>query len=398
MSGSDNISAKGTGETVGSLPQVALEEGHVVAKIELIDKITETIYKILKGKDIEEISIPADLPDNEIRQLIRYMNDFVDEYKSFSDFMYSMARGELDYSPPKSKMVVAQSFKSLQSSLRHLTYVTQRIASGDFDHQVNFMGDFSTFFNQMTQQLKDAFEKIEKQNIELTNANEIIMIEKEKSEKLLLNILPLKVAVELKESGKSEPQLFENVTVFFSDFVGFTTVSSSIGPKQLISELNDIFTNFDEIMEAHECERIKTIGDAYLAVCGMPIPNRMHAHRLTGAACEIIQYLRRRNETAELKWRARIGIHSGSLVGGIVGVKKYIYDIFGDTINTAARMESSGEPMRINVSEATFRLVKDQFRFIERGEVEAKGKGKMNMYFLVGTDENRDQIRVQSWG
>ncbi|HBC89624.1 MAG TPA: hypothetical protein DCZ94_22020 [Lentisphaeria bacterium] len=354
----------------------------VVAKIAVIDKITETLYNVLKGKKLEVIEIPKDHPKNELRQLVDYVNNFVEEYNSFSDFMYSMARGDLDYSPPRSKMVVAQSFKSLQSSLRHLAYVTQRISSGDFEHKVSFMGDFSEAFNKMTQQLKDAFEKIERQNIELKNANEIITVEKEKSEKLLLNILPLKVAVELKEFGKSEPQLFENVTVFFSDMVGFTSISADLEPKILISELSDIFTSFDEIMENNSCERIKTIGDAYLAVCGMPMKDNDHAYNLTSAASEIVKYLHRRNETAELKWRVRIGIHSGALVGGIVGVKKYIYDIFGDTINTASRMESCSEPMKINVSEATYKLVKDRFRFTDRGEMEVKGKGRMKMYFM----------------
>lgn len=354
----------------------------VVAEIATIDKITETIYKVLKGKKLEEIVIPADHPENEIRQLLGYVNTFVREYSSFSEFMYSIARGELDYSPPKSNMVVAQSFKSLQSSLRHLTYVTQHIASGDFDHKVSFMGDFSEAFNRMAGQLKDAFEKIEKQNLELTTANEIITVEKNKSEKLLLNVLPLKVAAELKEFGKSEPQLFENVSVFFSDMVSFTALSTKIEPKRLISELNEIFTAFDEIMDNNACERIKTIGDAYLAVCGMPMPNKNHALHLATAATEILRYLRQRNESTELQWQVRIGIHSGSLVGGIVGIKKYIYDVFGDTINTASRMESNSGPMKINVSEITRNLLGDRFRFMDRGEIDVKGKGTMKMYFM----------------
>jgi len=208
--------------------------------------------------------------------------------------------------------------------------------------------------------------------------------EKEKTEELLLNTLPLKVVNQLKENGKSEPESFDNVTVYFSDIVGFTNISSSLEPSTLISELSNMFTVFDDIMTKHQCERIKTIGDAYLAVSGMPLKNKNHAENMIKAASEIKDYLEERNKKTEVKWRIRIGIHSGKVVGGIVGVRKYIYDVFGDTINTASRMESNSEPMRINVSEATYTILKDKFKFIERDTIEVKGKGSMKMYFLEG--------------
>ena len=208
--------------------------------------------------------------------------------------------------------------------------------------------------------------------------------EKEKTEELLLNTLPVKVVNELKENGISEPESFEEVTVYFSDIVGFTNISSQLEPALLIKELNEIFTAFDDIMERNHCERIKTIGDAYLAVCGMPDENDSHAYHMARAALEITNYMNRRNENSEINWKIRIGIHSGKVVGGIVGVKKYIYDVFGDTINTTSRMESHSEPMRINVSETTFGLLKDKFSFTPREPMEIKGKGKMRMYFLEG--------------
>lgn len=206
--------------------------------------------------------------------------------------------------------------------------------------------------------------------------------EKEITEELLLNTLPLKVVNELKENGKSEPESFENVTVYFSDIVGFTNISSQLDPHTLISELSDMFTVFDDIMTKYQCERIKTIGDAYLAVSGMPLKNEHHAENMINAATEIKNYLEERNKATDVKWRIRIGIHSGKVVGGIVGIRKYIYDVFGDTINTASRMESNSEAMRINVSETSFNILKDKFSFIERDAIEVKGKGKMKMYFL----------------
>lgn len=216
----------------------------------------------------------------------------------------------------------------------------------------------------------------------IMNQREIIEVEKEKNEKLLLSILPRPVAEDLKNNGYSEPETFENVSVLFSDFVRFTEISSSLEPSFLISELNTIFTKFDEIMEKHGSERIKTIGDAYLAVCGMPIANQNHAENVIKAAIEMVQYLQERNQSQELQWKLRIGIHSGNVVGGVVGVKKYIYDVFGDTINIASRMESFSEPMKINISEECYQLVKDQFTFVERKTFDVKGKGSMKMYFI----------------
>ncbi len=213
-------------------------------------------------------------------------------------------------------------------------------------------------------------------------ANTKLEAEKAKSDKLLLNILPVRVANDLKETGKTEPESFENVTVYFSDVVGFTNMSSNLEPKVLIDELNDIFTAFDNILEDYQCERVKTIGDAYLCVCGMPDENPHHAENIVKSAIRIIQYLRERNKTSEIDWRVRIGIHTGKVVGGVVGVKKYIYDVFGDTINTASRMESNSEPMKINISETTYQIVKDKFKVIPRGALSVKGKGEMQMYFV----------------
>jgi class 3 adenylate cyclase len=164
--------------------------------------------------------------------------------------------------------------------------------------------------------------------------------------------------------------------------VGFTTLSSDLEPKLLIEELSDIFTNFDMIIDRYDCQRIKTIGDAYLCVSGMPVADSLHAHNLLNAALEIVQYLHKRNETSAISWQIRVGINSGPVVGGIVGIKKYLYDVFGDTINTASRMESNSDPMKINISENTWQLVKDDFKIVPRGEFEVKGKGAMRMFFV----------------
>lgn len=352
----------------------------VTARIETVDGITETVYNILKGKTLSPIAIPEDYPNDEIRQLMEYVNLLIKDYEESTRFAYAIANGELDPVSPRNKLLVTQAGKSLQASLRHLTMITQKVAAGEFNHKVSFMGDFSVAFNSMTQQLKEAFEKIEMQNKTLQQQNEVIAREKEKSEKLLLNTLPVDVVKELKDTGQCEPQLFDNVTVFFSDIVGFTSKSDAMDPKVLISELNDIFTAFDEIVVNNGCERIKTIGDAYLCVCGMPLADSDHAYKIVKSAHEMIEFLNRRNMTSEHQWNIRVGVNSGSVIGAIVGVRKYIYDVFGDAVNTASRMESNGSAMKINVSESTYNLVKDRFDFTARGELDVKGKGRMKMF------------------
>lgn len=206
--------------------------------------------------------------------------------------------------------------------------------------------------------------------------------QRKKTEDLLGNILPEKVISDLKEAGSSKPELFKNVTVLFSDFVGFTDLSSGVDPETLISELSDIFTAFDEIIEKNGCERIKTIGDAYLAVCGMPNEDPDHAKNMTQAALEMVDYLKQRNSLEKLQWKNRIGLHSGPVVGGIVGVKKYLYDIFGDTVNTASRAETASETLRITVTESTYVLISDDFKFTPRGPIDLKGKGELELFFV----------------
>lgn len=348
-----------------------------------LDKLTEALYLILKGKKANTVVLPEDYPDNELKQLTGYVNRLIGSYGDLTGAMTNISKGELDTELPRGDMAALQLLKGIQSSLRHLTWKTQRIASGDFDQQVDFMGDFSTAFNSMTRQLKEAFVKIEQQNELLKQAFEMINQEKKKADRLLLNILPVHVAEDLKATGQTAPETFENVTVFFSDVVGFTNMSSTLEPKRLIDELNDIFTAFDIIMENNKCERIKTIGDAYLAVTGMDGVNTPRAENIVDSAIQIIRYLEKRNSEQELKWKIRVGIHTGRVVGGVVGIKKYIYDVFGDTINTACRMEQNSEPMKINISEVTYALIKDNYESSGCRELQVKGKGLMKMYFVT---------------
>lgn len=212
--------------------------------------------------------------------------------------------------------------------------------------------------------------------------------ERKRSDKLLLNILPAKVAAELKAKGRAEAQHMDQVSVLFTDFKGFTSLSENLTPAELVDEINTCFSAFDRIMQAHGVEKIKTIGDAYMASGGLPEASSTHAEDVVKAALDVQKFMQQRQTektaTGGLSFEIRIGVHSGPVVAGIVGVNKFAYDIWGDTVNTASRMESSGEVGKVNISGSTYSLIKDHFRCHYRGKVAAKGKGEIEMYFVEG--------------
>jgi len=216
----------------------------------------------------------------------------------------------------------------------------------------------------------------------LEEKNQQLDAEKQKSEDLLCNVLPKSVGLELLKTGVCSPQLFTDTTVCFTDIIDFTAASSKLAPEVIIHELNEIFTAFDRISLSHNCERMKTIGDAYLFVCGVPKSDPDHAENVARAAFEMVDYVKSRNLDAEHTWQLRVGMHSGPLVGGVVGTEKYLYDIFGDTVNIAARMEEIAQPMQVNVSSTTYELLKDEFVFSNGKTVEIKGKGREKIYSL----------------
>ncbi|WP_299124538.1 adenylate/guanylate cyclase domain-containing protein [uncultured Winogradskyella sp.] len=216
----------------------------------------------------------------------------------------------------------------------------------------------------------------------IDKSEESLMAEQKKSDDLLHNILPANIIRDLKESGKTIPKRHKNITVLFTDFENFTKLVASISAITLVNELNDIFGRFDEIMEETEVEKIETIGDSYMAACGLEKEMTNHATNCIRAAQMMLSYLEERNKSHEIKWKMRVGIHSGTVVAGVVGKKKFAYDLFGDTINTASRIESAGEAGKINISSSTYEQIKNDFTCLSRGKIFAKGKGNLEMYFV----------------
>ncbi|MCK5623526.1 MAG: GAF domain-containing protein [Alphaproteobacteria bacterium] len=222
--------------------------------------------------------------------------------------------------------------------------------------------------------------------IELSGARQALEAEKRRSDDLLLNILPAKIADELKTGSVVEPRHYDSATIMFTDFKGFTRLAEAAEPRTLVNDLNQYFSAFDEIIERHNLEKLKTIGDAYMCAGGLPEANRTHPADACRAALEIQEFMGRVNSQREKMrlqpWELRIGLHTGPVMAGVVGKKKFTYDIWGDAVNVAARMESHGEAGRIALSESTYHHVKDQFECEHRGSIEVKNKGALEAYFL----------------
>jgi adenylate cyclase len=216
--------------------------------------------------------------------------------------------------------------------------------------------------------------------------NKIIKNERDRSKELLLNILPSETAHELETSGHAQTRFYDNVTVLFADFKGFSSIAKKLKPQDLVAELNDYFIAFDDIVEKFNLEKIKTIGDAYMCAGGIPTPNDTHSLNAVQAGLAMQEFMTIRNAGRIAKglepWNLRVGIHAGPIVAGVVGKKKYAYDIWGDTVNIASRMESSSEPGRVNVSSLVYQIVKDHYYCLYRGKISAKNIGEVDMYFV----------------
>jgi PAS domain S-box-containing protein len=238
--------------------------------------------------------------------------------------------------------------------------------------------------------IRDITERKKSEEI-IKNQNEEILKEKEKSDHLLRNILPDEIANELKEKGMADVQAFDKASILFTDFVGFTKAASKMSSHELVAELNVCFEAFDHICEKYHVEKIKTIGDAYMAVGGLPIPTKDSVENTVLAALEmqafIVNRKKQKEENGEQAFEMRAGIHTGKVVAGIVGVKKFQYDIWGDAVNIASRFESNGEPGSVNISQSTYQGLKSNpsFTFESRGRIMAKGKGELEMYFVSKT-------------
>jgi len=247
-------------------------------------------------------------------------------------------------------------------------------------------GFFLLVFNILIRHERRKKQQLEKQKWKLEEEVQVrteqLADEMEKGQQLLHSILPKEIADELINTRTSSSRRYEEVTILFTDFKNFTQIASSMSANRLVNELNDIFGTFDDISEEYGVEKIKTIGDSYLAVSGMPSEEEGHAVKAVKAAQKMLKYIRERNQNESVKWEMRVGIHSGSVIAGVVGKNKFTFDVWGDTVIIAQRMEAKGESGKINISAVTHDLIKDDFECEYRGKINADGKGKLDMYFV----------------
>jgi len=287
--------------------------------------------------------------------------------------------------PVSMSLFLAWSFAAVNKELKHNLDQVQELSEKTLQQEQERIRLIESQKEKLETEVAARTAEVVNQKEEIEKQHDELKLEKKRSDDLLLNILPEEIADELKAKGHTDARLFNDVTVLFTDFVDFTKAGERMGPQDLVDELHACFKAFDEIIQQYGIEKIKTIGDAYLAVAGVPKADADHALHVVNAALDIRAFIdKRKKERGDKTFDIRIGIHSGSVVAGIVGIKKFAYDIWGDTVNTAARMEQGSEPGKINISEATYQLVGDKFRCVARGLVEAKNKGELSMYFVEG--------------
>ncbi|WP_232251354.1 adenylate/guanylate cyclase domain-containing protein [Oscillatoria acuminata] len=280
--------------------------------------------------------------------------------------------------------------------VERLTTASEAIAQGNLNQQVEVssiveLGKLANVFNGMTQQLKDSLNALHLANEELEDRVERrtgeLRLEKEKSEQLLLNILPAEIADRLMRTNESPAEHFEEATILFADIVGFTTISARIEPMQLVAGLNQIFSAFDQLTEKYGLEKIKTIGDAYMVVGGLPVSRPDHAEAIANMALDMKAYMQEVENIFGESLQIRIGINTGPVIAGVIGIKKFIYDLWGDAVNVASRMESHGKPGYIQVTDSTYLQLQNKYLLEPRGTIEVKGRGEMMTYWLFGRRE-----------
>jgi class 3 adenylate cyclase/HAMP domain-containing protein len=273
--------------------------------------------------------------------------------------------------------------------IRLLSLAVQQLEQGKFAEiqsvrGVRELNQLVTAFNQMASILHQREKEKETALTDLGEKATALEKEKGRTEKLLLNVLPIAIADRLQRGEKVEAETFPEVTVLFADVVGFTKLAAELGPRSVTNLLNELFEIFDDLAEKYKLEKIKTIGDCYMAVAGVPDRSPTHAQQMADFSLEALSILKSQNQKLSRNLQIRIGMHSGTVAAGIIGRKKFAYDLWGDVVNVTNRLEGTAEPMKIHVSESVHARLEDSYLFEDRGEVELRNRGKLRTYYLIG--------------
>ena len=362
----------GISDYLNYMSEIYLEQGEFNSALSYSSKGLELAYEFDLKEQISDASL-------KISQIYEAMGDTLTSYKYFKDFVaYKDSLTNIDavqkMADIRTDFEISQ--KQLEVDLLNQQKRTQQIISIS-------TGIALFLLTLLIMGLLRRYRYINK-------TNKIIEEQKVRSDLLLLNILPAETAQELKESGKVKAKRFESVSVMFTDFQGFTLSSQDLTPEILVKSVDFYFSEFDKIIGKYGLEKIKTIGDSYMCAGGLPFPSEEHPEKMIQAAFEILEFMEESKNSTKLgiaHFDTRIGINTGPVVAGVVGTKKFAYDIWGDTVNVAARMESNSKPGRINISEYTYALVKDKYNCRFRGKMDVKNHGSMNMYYVTGKKE-----------
>ncbi len=303
--------------------------------------------------------------------------DVINQYNSIKDSLYSIEKLREMYHDMQIKMESEKKLMTKDDTIK-MQEMHNKMNRMELDRERLKLIFFIVGFVLLAALIFIIFRSLKIQK----KSNSLLKIEKQRSDDLLLNILPSEVAEELKNKGSADATYFDAVTVLFTDFVGFNLVAETMTPQELVTELDTCFKAFDDIIGRYNIEKIKTVGDAYLAVAGLPLPDPKHTANVVHAALAMRQFMQeRKNELGDKTFDIRIGVHTGNVVAGIVGLKKFAYDIWGVTVNTATCMLQNSQKGKINISQTTYELVKQEFDCIYRGDIQTKNKGALSMFF-----------------
>ncbi|WP_299454721.1 adenylate/guanylate cyclase domain-containing protein [uncultured Microscilla sp.] len=340
-----------------------------------------TELKKLNGQKIDSLQ-------QYVKYLVKMLESNNVEYKKVASLAgkKTLLEKDLEIRIQKIKTNLAEKERDLARAKNDLTEEETRRATWVFSLVALALIIIAALMYQSSKRQKKANVLLSQKNDEISQQRDVIEIERQKSEGLLLNILPRQVAEEYKTKGRVDIRNYERVSVMFTDFKGFTKISEKMPPEEVVEELNYCFSTFDEITDKYQIQKIKTIGDAYMCAGGIPDPNTTNPVDVVLAGLEIQFFMKQRREekqkAGEDYWQCRLGVNTGDALSAVIGKSKFTYDIWSDTVNTASRMENSGEVGKVNVGQNTYELIKEFFECEHRGKVAAKGKGELDMYFV----------------
>ncbi len=365
------------------------------AYIQRLQQQIEEQIKQLEKEICERYIVEQQLQTSEqkMRAFFAAMNDIIMVIDTNGNFEVAPTNPSVLYKPNTDIIGLTieyffreENFQSIQDKIQRVLATQQTF---NFDYRLTVDTEEKWFAARVSPMSENSVIWVARDISDRKEAELALHIAQQQSESLLLNILPKTIAEQLKQSTDAIAEHFDEVSILFSDIVGFTPLAARLSPIDLVKLLNDMFSKFDKLTEKYQLEKIKTIGDAYMVAAGLPIKRENHAQDIAEMALDMQDSIHEFCRETSEEFQIRIGIHSGPVVAGVIGKKKFIYDLWGDTVNVASRMESSGDPGRIQVSSDTYELLKDRYILEKRGQISVKGKGEMITYWLVGRNEDK---------